>query len=115
MEITPFRIDVPQADLDDLAHRLEHTRRPDEAPGGRAYRWMPSSMTASNLGAVDPDGAEQQLGSDDAEHGHRRDRQPDRELDCSDRRIPISTMSSYAPRTHACSRKRPSTTNPAFS
>ena len=33
---------------------------------------------------------------------------------CSDRRIPIKTMSSYAPRTHACSRKRPSTTNPAF-
>ena len=34
---------------------------------------------------------------------------------CSERRIPISTMSSYAPRTHACWRCRPSTTNPAFS
>ncbi|WP_329456127.1 epoxide hydrolase family protein [Streptomyces sp. NBC_01497] len=29
----PFRIDVPQADLDDLHHRLERTRWPDELPG----------------------------------------------------------------------------------
>ena len=32
-EIRPFRIDVPQEDLDDLAARLEHTRWPDELPG----------------------------------------------------------------------------------
>ncbi len=32
-QITPFRIDVPQADLDDLAQRLERTRWPDEPPG----------------------------------------------------------------------------------
>ena len=31
--IRPFRIDVPQADLDDLRARLAATRWPDEAPG----------------------------------------------------------------------------------
>jgi epoxide hydrolase len=33
-EIRPFRIDVPQGDLDDLMARLERTRWPDELPGG---------------------------------------------------------------------------------
>lgn len=33
MEITPFRIDVPQADLDDLHDRLSRTRWPRELPG----------------------------------------------------------------------------------
>jgi pimeloyl-ACP methyl ester carboxylesterase len=32
-EIRPFRIDIPQADLDDLQRRLERTRWPDELPG----------------------------------------------------------------------------------
>ncbi|HEY1175602.1 MAG TPA: epoxide hydrolase [Phytomonospora sp.] len=32
-EITPFRIDVPQAELDDLHARLDLTRWPDELPG----------------------------------------------------------------------------------
>jgi pimeloyl-ACP methyl ester carboxylesterase len=32
-EIQPFRIDVPQAALDDLQGRLRHTRWPDVAPG----------------------------------------------------------------------------------
>jgi microsomal epoxide hydrolase len=32
-KIRSFRIDVPQADLDDLARRLGHTRWPDEEPG----------------------------------------------------------------------------------
>jgi epoxide hydrolase len=32
-EIRPFRIDVPQEDLDDLTDRLERTRWPDELPG----------------------------------------------------------------------------------
>jgi microsomal epoxide hydrolase len=32
-EINPFRIDVPQADLDDLRERLARTRWPDELPG----------------------------------------------------------------------------------
>jgi epoxide hydrolase len=31
--ITPFRLDVPQADLDDLHDRLARTRWPDEPPG----------------------------------------------------------------------------------
>ena len=32
-EIRPFRIDIPQADLDDLQDRLARTRWPDELPG----------------------------------------------------------------------------------
>ncbi|BCB81946.1 hypothetical protein GCM10022251_52060 [Phytohabitans flavus] len=32
-EIKPFRIDVPQGDLDDLRDRLDRTRWPDELPG----------------------------------------------------------------------------------
>lgn len=32
-QIRPFRIDVPQADLDDLRDRLARTRWPDELPG----------------------------------------------------------------------------------
>jgi epoxide hydrolase len=36
--IRPFRIDIPQADLDDLRDRLHRTRWPDELPGvGWAY------------------------------------------------------------------------------
>ncbi|TVL94486.1 epoxide hydrolase [Streptomyces sp. SAJ15] len=31
--MTPFRIDIPQADLDDLRDRLARTRWPDELPG----------------------------------------------------------------------------------
>ena len=31
--LTPFRIDVPQADVDDLRHRLARTRRPIPVPG----------------------------------------------------------------------------------
>jgi pimeloyl-ACP methyl ester carboxylesterase len=34
-EIRPFRIDVPQADLDDLADRLAHTRWANELPESR--------------------------------------------------------------------------------
>ncbi len=32
-EIRPFRVDVPQADIDDLRHRLAMARWPDELPG----------------------------------------------------------------------------------
>jgi microsomal epoxide hydrolase len=32
-ELTPFTIDTPQAVLDDLRRRLDHTRWPDEIPG----------------------------------------------------------------------------------
>jgi pimeloyl-ACP methyl ester carboxylesterase len=35
--MTPFRIDIPQADLDDLQARLEQARWPDELPGGGDY------------------------------------------------------------------------------
>lgn len=41
MEIAPFRIDVPQADLDDLAGRLARTRLPDEAPGVGSTHGVP--------------------------------------------------------------------------
>ncbi|CAM3452855.1 MULTISPECIES: epoxide hydrolase family protein [Saccharibacillus] len=32
--VQPYRIDIPQSDLDDLQQRLSHTRWPEEAPGG---------------------------------------------------------------------------------
>jgi hypothetical protein len=36
--IYPFRIDLPEDDLDDLYERLDRTRWPDELPGtGWAY------------------------------------------------------------------------------
>ncbi len=35
--INPFRIDIPQADLEDLRARLEQARWPDELPGGGDY------------------------------------------------------------------------------
>ena len=40
-EIQPFRVDVPQADLDDLADRLARTRWPDELPGTGWSRGVP--------------------------------------------------------------------------
>jgi epoxide hydrolase len=39
--IRPFRIDVPQADLDDLRDRLHRTRWPDELPGVAWTRGVP--------------------------------------------------------------------------
>jgi pimeloyl-ACP methyl ester carboxylesterase len=39
--IRPFRIDVPQADLDDLHQRLARTRWPDELPGVGWSRGVP--------------------------------------------------------------------------
>jgi microsomal epoxide hydrolase len=39
--VTPFRIDVPQADLDDLAARLARTRWPAEAPDADWVRGVP--------------------------------------------------------------------------
>lgn len=32
-DIRPYRLDIPQADLDDLHHRLDRVRWPDEIPG----------------------------------------------------------------------------------
>jgi epoxide hydrolase len=40
-EIRPFRIEIPQADLDDLADRLGRTRWPDELPGVGWSRGVP--------------------------------------------------------------------------
>jgi hypothetical protein len=40
-EIRPFRIDIPQADLDDLKYRLARTRWPDELPGVSWSRGVP--------------------------------------------------------------------------
>lgn len=40
-EIRPFRIDIPQADLDDLKHRLGRTRWPQELPGVGWSRGVP--------------------------------------------------------------------------
>ena len=40
-EIRPFRIEVPQADLDDLRDRLARTRWPDELPGVGWTRGVP--------------------------------------------------------------------------
>jgi pimeloyl-ACP methyl ester carboxylesterase len=40
-EIRPFRIAIPQADLDDLADRLARTRWPDELPGVGWARGVP--------------------------------------------------------------------------
>ena len=39
--IRPFRIDIPQADLDDLRDRLARTRWPDELPGVGWSRGVP--------------------------------------------------------------------------
>jgi epoxide hydrolase len=40
-KIRPFRIDIPQADLDDLRERLHRTRWPDELPGVGWTRGVP--------------------------------------------------------------------------
>src|SRR5919205_4684245 len=40
-EIRPFRIDVPQEDLDDLRDRLDRTRWPGEVPGVGWDRGVP--------------------------------------------------------------------------
>lgn len=39
--IQPFRVDIPQADLDDLRRRLARTRWPDETPGVGWSRGVP--------------------------------------------------------------------------
>jgi epoxide hydrolase len=41
IEIRPFRIDIPQAELDDLRDRLARTRWPDELPGVGWSRGVP--------------------------------------------------------------------------
>jgi pimeloyl-ACP methyl ester carboxylesterase len=44
-KINPFRIDIPQADLDDLRDRLARTRWPDELPGTGWSYGVPSAYT----------------------------------------------------------------------
>jgi hypothetical protein len=41
----PFRIDIPQAALDDLHRRLDNTRWPSELPGVGWQRGAPPSRT----------------------------------------------------------------------
>ena len=45
-EIRPFRIDIPQADLDDLRDRLARTRWPEELPGVGWSRGVPLELPA---------------------------------------------------------------------
>ena len=42
MAIVPFKIDIPQAQIDDLKARLANTRWPDEAPGDGWSRDVPT-------------------------------------------------------------------------
>jgi microsomal epoxide hydrolase len=44
-EIRPFRIDVPQSQLEDLARRLDTVRWPDEAPDAGWSQGMPLGYT----------------------------------------------------------------------
>ena len=44
-EIKPFRIDIPQADVDDLNRRLAGVRWPDEPPGIGSARGLPLANT----------------------------------------------------------------------
>ena len=43
MSISPYRVDVPQDDLDDLAERLRRTRWPDDRPGPGATYGQPAA------------------------------------------------------------------------
>jgi epoxide hydrolase len=56
-EIRPFRIDIPQTDLDDLRARLARTRWPDELPGVGWARGVPlgylKELTAHWTGGFD--------------------------------------------------------------
>jgi hypothetical protein len=42
-QIRPFRVEIPQSDLDDLRDRLARTRWPDELPGVGWDRGVPLS------------------------------------------------------------------------
>ncbi len=43
MTVSPYRVDIPQADLDDLAGRLNRTKWPDELPGAGAAYGQPTA------------------------------------------------------------------------
>ena len=45
-DVQPFRVDIPQADLDDLQERLARTRWPDELPGAEWSYGVPLGYVA---------------------------------------------------------------------
>ena len=61
LSVEPFRIDIPQTDLDDLHRRSVATRWPDELPGvGRQYGVPPASCATWSVLAADYDWRRQQ-------------------------------------------------------
>ena len=54
--IRPFRIDIPQADLDDLRDRLARTRWPDELPGVGWDLRRPARLPARSWPTTGADG-----------------------------------------------------------
>lgn len=46
-DLIPFRIDIPQAELDDLAERIDRTRWPVDAPGAQWARGLPVAFVRS--------------------------------------------------------------------
>ncbi|MFI0479787.1 epoxide hydrolase family protein [Actinomadura sp. 9N215] len=49
-DIRPFRIEIPQADLDDLRERLARTRLPGQVPGTGAERGVPEDRVRDLVG-----------------------------------------------------------------
>jgi hypothetical protein len=49
-DIRPFRIEIPQADLDDLRDRLARTRQPGQLPGTGAERGVPQDRLSELIG-----------------------------------------------------------------
>ena len=64
-DIRPFRIDIPQSDIDDLHARLAAARWPDELPGSRPYaRGIPlgaSCASSPTTGAAGSTGGPRRL------------------------------------------------------
>jgi len=78
--IRPFRIDIPQADLDDLLGRLARTRWPDQPPGTGWTRGVPLGYL-KELAAYWADGydwrkQEARLSEHPAVHHRRRGHHP---------------------------------------
>ena len=75
--IRPYRVDIPQAALDDLAGRLRRTQWPDELPGATGSYGMTSArvrdLAAYWLDGFDWRAVEARLNSVPAvRHRHRR-------------------------------------------
>lgn len=63
MDIQPFMIHIPQADLDDLQTRLERTRFTDEIPGsgsdyGVSAEWVKPPGESDGSSSLIPTGPE---------------------------------------------------------